>query len=117
MLSKPISLNDLTDVNETMGVWLYIESGSLGDGYINVSGVVPSSTIINLKAGWNMVGYPSLVGRQISDALAGTGYDGVEGYNATAPYRLDPLADTYLMKPGEAYWVHVPADTVWVVDW
>ncbi len=117
MLSKPTSLNDLTDVNESMGIWLYVEAGSLGDGYINVSGVVPSSTAINLKVGWNMVGYPSLVGRQISDALAGTGYDGVEGYNATAAYRLSPLADTYMMKPGEAYWVHVPADTVWVVDW
>ena len=48
---------------------------------------------------------------------AGTGYDAVEGFNASHPYRISPLADTYLMQPGEGYWVHVPADTTWVVDW
>ena len=46
------------------------------------------------------------------------GYDRpVEGYNVSHPYRISPLSDTYMMKPGEAYWIHVPADTVWVVDW
>ena len=57
------------------------------------------------------------VQKSISDALAGTGHDGVEGFNATAPYLLIPLDDSYMMKPGEGYWVHVPADTVWVVNW
>jgi len=65
-----------------------------------------------------MIGYPTLTQMDIATALAGTGYDRpVEGFNATHPYRISPLADTYLMQPGEAYWVHVPADTIWTVDW
>jgi hypothetical protein len=65
-----------------------------------------------------MVGYPTQTPMDIATALAGTGYDlPVEGFNATAPYRISPLADTYLMQPGEGYWVHVPVDTIWTVDW
>jgi hypothetical protein len=71
-----------------------------------------------LFAGWNLVGYPSLTQKTVSDALAGTGYDRpLEGFNATAPYRISQLADTYMMRPGEGYWMHVPVDTVWIVDW
>jgi serine protease AprX len=116
---KPASLNDLDVVNNTMGIWLYIpDVGSLGDGFIKVTGAQPTTTNINLWAGWNLIGYPSLTERNISDALAGTGYDRpVEGFNATAPYRLSPLADTYSMKPSEGYWVHVPVDTIWNVIW
>jgi hypothetical protein len=70
------------------------------------------------RAGWNLVSYPSLTPMDIATALATTGYDlPVEGFNASAPYRISPLVDTYMMQPGEGYWVHVPADTVWVVDW
>ena len=85
---------------------------------LTVNGTRPSSTSIPLYAGWNLVGYPSLVEKSISEALVGTGYDKpVEGYNASAPYRISQLADTYLMKPGEGYWIHVPADTAWIVNW
>ena len=84
---------------------------------LTVTGSIPGSTNILLHSGWNLVGYPSLVEKSISDALAGTGYDRVEGFNATAPYRINQLADSYMMKPGEGYWVHVPADSIWTIDW
>ncbi len=115
---KPPFLNDVFDVNNTMGVWIHITANG-GDGNLTVgSGNYSTSTTVTLYSGWNMVGYPSLTEKSITDALAGTGYDRpVETFNATAPYGISPLADTYMMKPGEGYWVHVPADTVWVVDW
>lgn len=115
---KPESLNDLTSIDETMGLWIHVTSAEpVEGGYLRVNGFEPASTNITLKAGWNLVGYPSITERTIAEALAGTGYDAVEGYNATAPYRIIALNDADKMKPGEGYWVHVPADTVWVVDW
>jgi hypothetical protein len=112
--NRPVSLNDLTDLQNHMGFWINI----IAPTQLQMVGQPPTATTIDLKAGWNLVGYPTLTQRSITDALAGTGYDlPVEGFNASAPYHITPLADTYMMKPGEGYWVHVPADTVWIVDW
>ena len=114
IIGRPDSLNDLNEMNHLRGYWVNItEPGAT----LTVKGDKFGSTLsIPLKAGWNLVGYPSLVEKSISDALTGTGYDRVEGFNATAPYRLSQLADSYLMKPGEGYWIHVPADSTWTVD-
>lgn len=114
---RPPALNDLPPLDNTMGLWVHVTA--LGDGFLTVgSGVVPASTGIQLRAGWNDVGYPSLTSRSITDAFAGTGYDRpVEGFDPGAPYMTAQLADTYMMTAGEAYWVHVPADTVWFVNW
>jgi len=115
---KPPSVNNLPEVNNTMGLWIHITANG-GDGYLSVGPATsPTLTNIPLYSGWNLVGYPSFIQKSITDALIGTGYDmPVEGFNATAPYRLTALLDSYEMKPGEAYWIHVPADTVWIVDW
>lgn len=79
---------------------------------------VPSSTSIQLRAGWNLVGYPTLTTNQtVANAFWGTGVDIVEGYDGAQPYLTRSLPGTYVMKPGEAYWVHVNADTIWAVNW
>jgi hypothetical protein len=116
---KPPALNDLTDVDERMGVWLYVEVGSLGDGFIKVSGLAPASTTIDLKAGWNMVGYPATDDSMydVDDLVADTGATEVMGFNQAMPYHIEVLAGNYVLKRGEAYWVHVNSDTTWVVDW
>jgi parallel beta-helix repeat protein len=112
----PTSLNDLTNIDHKKGAWLYVTA--LGDGYINVSGTIPTSTTIPLYAGWNLVGYPTLnTTTTVANALWGTGADRVEVCDPTAPYRTKEVGPTYVMKPGEGYWIHVPADTVWVVNW
>jgi hypothetical protein len=70
-----------------------------------------------LNAGWNLVGYPTLNGSvTISGALWGTGADMAEGFDSTSPY-IKMLEPSYIMKPGEGYWIHVPSDTVWVINW
>ena len=111
---RPDQLNDLKLLDHKMGFWINITESWVN---LTVMGNELTSTSINLYAGWNLVGYPSLTEKNISDALVGTGYDRVEGFNTTAPYRISQCADSYMMKPGEGYWVHVPADTVWIVDW
>ncbi|MCK5037558.1 MAG: right-handed parallel beta-helix repeat-containing protein, partial [Thermoplasmata archaeon] len=111
---KPQQLNDLLSLDHEMGFWINITEAGASlflEGY-------EVQTTIQLRAGWNLIGYPTLNNNTtIAEALAGTGYTMVEGFNATAPYHVEVLADNYVMKPGEGYWVHVPADTGWVVDW
>ncbi len=116
---KPPALNDLYAVNESMGVWLYVEVGSLGDGFINVSGLAPTTTVINLKAGWNMVGYPATddSAYDVNDLIADTGATDVEGFNPAAQYNIEVLAGGYVLKHGEAYWLNVNSDTTWTINW
>jgi hypothetical protein len=109
----PPVLNDLTDLDNEMGFWLHTTAPCT----LHVDGLLPAFTTQILRAGWNLVGYPTMTPETIANALAGTGYTAVEGFNATAPYHISPLADTYMMQPGEGYWVQVPADTIWLVNW
>jgi hypothetical protein len=108
-------LNHLWELNHTVGIWINITEPGVT---LMVNGT-DVSTSIPLYAGWNLVSYPTLNDTvTVMEALAGTGYDmPAVGYNASEPYRIGPLADTYVMQPGEAYWVHVPFDTVLLVDW
>ena len=108
------STNDLADIDNTMGFWINITEPNVT---LTVSGTIPVSTTIPLYAGWNLVGYPSLTPDTVANALWGTGADRVEVCNLTEPYLIKEVSPTYVMKPGEGYWVHVVADTVWVVDW
>ncbi|MBA3044582.1 MAG: amidase domain-containing protein [Candidatus Thermoplasmatota archaeon] len=104
--------NNLAGIDRTMGVWVHTTSPCT----LNVTGNAPTPTNITLRPGWNLIGYPTLTPRTISEALAGTGYDLVEGFAASSPY-IQVLGGSYVMKPGEGYWVRVPADTVWTIDW
>jgi hypothetical protein len=104
---------DLVSADNTMGLWV----NSVSAGTFITAGQVASTVEIPLYAGWNLVGYPSFTQRSITAALAGTGFDmPLEGFISTTPY-IEQRLNTYLMRPGEGYWVHVPADTVWIVDW
>ncbi|MBI5000696.1 MAG: right-handed parallel beta-helix repeat-containing protein [Euryarchaeota archaeon] len=110
------SLSDLNTVNQTMGAWVYVTA--VGDGFIKVNGTVANTTSIPLRAGWNLVGYPTLnTTTKVSDALWGTSATVVETFDPAAPYRTKVVSPSYLMKPGEGYWICVPSDTVWTVDW
>jgi len=110
------SLNDLAAANRTMGIWIYVIIA--GDGFIEVSGTVPSSTSIPLRAGWNLVGYPTMNNTTtVGDALWGTGATMVETFDAASPYATKAVGSSYVMKPGEGYWIYVPSDTVWTVNW
>jgi parallel beta-helix repeat protein len=110
---RPASLNTLLNLNHKNAFWLHTTEQCR----LTIYGQASTSTAISLYAGWNLVGYPSMNQKSISDALAGTGYDSIEGFSASDPYHTGVLPDSYLMRPGEGYWVHVLADSVWIVDW
>jgi parallel beta-helix repeat protein len=104
---KPPCLNDLWSLNNTMGFWLHATNASLP---LVVHGIPPTSTAIQLKAGWNMVSYPSATGRMVQDALSGLPWD-------TAEDEYGILTPTDLMVAGKGYWIEVLVDCVWVVDY
>jgi hypothetical protein len=106
----------MPNVNNTMGVWLWITANG-GDQVLTLNSYVaiPASTGITLKAGWNLVGYPSMTNRLASTTLPGVA-DRVSVWSATSPYVID-YSDKSLvtMSHGNAYWVRVTADTTWTV--
>lgn len=116
LIYRPASLNDLESMNHLQGYWINItEPGVIltvkGDNF-------GSPLSIPLYAGWNLVGYPTLnTTTTVANVLWGTGADRVEVCDPTDPYRTREVGPMYLMKPGEGYWIHVPADSIWVVNW
>jgi parallel beta-helix repeat protein len=108
------SVNDLANIDNTMGIWVHVTENCT----LAVGGSVPASTNIVLYAGWNLIGYPSLVtGMNVGDAFWGTGADRVEVFDAGSSSLIKTVGPDYLMSPGEGYWVRVPADTVWTLNW
>jgi hypothetical protein len=108
--------NDMPTFNNAMGVWLWITANG-GDQVLTLSSyaAVPASTVINLWTGWNLVGYPSMTNRLASVTLPGVA-DHVGVYSAVSPYVTDYTNKALVtMSNGNAYWVHVTADTTWTV--
>ncbi len=103
------SANDLWNIDHTMGFWIFANVNTI----LTVYGEIPTDTQIILRAGWNLVGYPTLnTTTTLANALFGTGYLSAEGYCPVSPYIM-ALDNSYIMQPGEGYWVYVPADAVW----
>ncbi len=114
------SLNDLTAVNNTMGVWLHVTTAN--DGVISVGGLaytMPTSTAISLKMGWNLIGFPSddttfTVANLIS---AVTTVTIVERYDGGATYLSSAMLTTDTFAQGKAYWVYTTTDGSWTKNW
>jgi serine protease AprX len=113
---RPPSVNDMDVFDNSMGVWLHLTSNG-GDEQLTVgTGNMPAGPVlINLYAGWNLVGYPSATPRLASATLPPEA-DLIAIYDGGQPYLiLDVLPASTPMSEGNAFWVHVTADTVWMV--
>jgi hypothetical protein len=105
---------DLQYLPNTAGFWIEITA----PGTLRIMGDQPTSpVIVPLKAGWNLVGFPSYnTAYTVTMLKAATGATRVEGFQAlSAPYYLEVLPNTYTLAKGEGYWVYVPTDTIWTV--
>jgi len=115
-------LNDLTDISETVGVWIRVDEAV----ELKVSGSLPSSPEIALYEGWNLVGYPWETTLELTEALASIDglYDLVYAYKAWEsddPWKKYNVAaqpwlnDLTEMGPGWGYWIRVSQDCTWSV--
>ena len=113
-----VSTNDLATIDNTRGVWIHLTANA-GDQMLTtgVTGIYSAVAVdINLYAGWNMVSYPSATDRLASTTLPPVIADMVAYYDGGAAYLItDALPTAVTFSEGNAYWVHVTADTVWSV--
>jgi hypothetical protein len=109
---KPNKLNDAIDMNHREGYYIDM----IYADHLVTAGKVESSVDINLKAGWNLVGYPCLTEKLRDDALSSISgkYNKVERFDTSmdSEVRLDP--GDY-MEPGLGYWIHATQDCVWTI--
>jgi hypothetical protein len=111
---KPGYTSSFTHVNQTMGLWIYINTPCT----LVAMGNPQPMTEIQLYTGWNLVGYPSATPRTFTDALAGTYADMVSVYDGTVPEMIRdiPMPSDEMMSRGNGYWVRVTEDCVWTVN-
>jgi hypothetical protein len=109
---KPNYFNDEIEVTHEKGYYIDM----IVPDYLVTAGKVASQTDINLKSGWNLVGFPCLSAQNTSDALSS-----IEGNYNMVEY-FDPIKDKEVrlgsndpMIPGLGYWIHATADCTWVV--
>lgn len=114
---RPEGLQDLIEINESDGIWLYIPNATyLGDGYIRIQGFEPVTTEITLNTGWNLVGYPSSQ-TAIASASLPAYADIVSVFQVASPFIADVFdLSLVTLEPGKGYWIHVSSDCVWNVE-
>jgi hypothetical protein len=117
--------NSLTDLDETIGFWIYMTVGDTLDitGNESIASNIPLST---LAGGWNLVGYPSNTAGGLPDILSthgvGSDFSVVYAYHVADtgdPWKLYdpgyPFSDLTSLTPGWGYWIYVTADHTWDV--
>jgi hypothetical protein len=109
---KPSFMNDEIVMDHKEGYYIKM----LNPDYLVVAGRTPSNTQIPLKTGWNLVGYPCLVNKTVSDALSSIAgkYNMVEYYDPVLDKEVR-LAPTDYMQPGLGYWIHATEDCTLVI--
>jgi hypothetical protein len=122
--SKTSQLNDLTDIDRFMGIWIHCTNPLGTTLYIN--GTAPEIGYVNqitLFTGWNFIGYPSLIERAPDSSGLPVEVDTVMWYNASSGLweRWDPggFPDTLdILKPGQGLWIHYTGATnVWSLEY
>jgi hypothetical protein len=128
-ISKPSNMNDLSDIDKTMAIWILMK----GDDVLPLVGQIPVSptTDIQLKTGWNFVGYPSVTSRVAGNG-SGEAFESISGFvdmvqyydaaDSANPWKeWDPGAlspdDLTDVNSGMGLWIHVTGDCTWSVDW
>ncbi|UCG68065.1 MAG: PKD domain-containing protein, partial [Thermoplasmata archaeon] len=115
-VNKPGHLNDLDQLDNKMGFWIYVTDPSGADLVVN--GDIPSIPHeITLNAGWNLVGLPRTDYITVSEVTSGL----------TEPisiYESNPLGGSHdlknldfddVMNPECGFWIHSPVTQTWTV--
>ena len=110
--------NDLTNMEPGKGYWIMMTSGDT----LPISGTMPESNDIVLKADWNLIGYNSLGSQPVADALSSisSNYTIVWAYDASDTTdhwkKYDPGApfgnDLNIIEPGKGYWIMMTSDDI-----
>jgi parallel beta-helix repeat protein len=116
-ISKPSDLNDLNNVNHTMGLWVHITDPG-GTTLVVFGDVLTSTQDIALYPGWNLVGYPSTTDKirisALNNIFFDTDVDAIWTYNATTQtWKEITASDDF--EVGRGYWIHSKVTKTWIV--
>ena len=115
----PGYVSTLSTLDRTQGVWVKLTNGVS----LPLAGDEPTSTSIPICKGWNLIGYPSLYGRPVPEALSSIAgkytlvytYDGAEDkwlvYKTAAPEQ----STLTIMMPGWGYWIYAIQDGILII--
>jgi hypothetical protein len=111
--------SDLQGLNNTMGFWIHITNPAGVTFFINGTaldaGNIPD---IPLHKGWNLVGYPSLIGYNRTDGMNNLNFGGdvncIQWYNATSK-TWHFMGESDYFRKGMGYWIHATDDMIWNV--
>jgi hypothetical protein len=103
----------LQTINYTIGFWIRM----LVPATLQVNVIIPMVTDIHLKAGWNMVGYPSNISKNITEAFGNLWgrITKVQEFNFTSPYYLREMKINDMMEIGRGYWIYTMENVIWRV--
>jgi hypothetical protein len=115
--AKSTNLNDLNGMNHFNSYYIHITKSG-GTRMICEGGDFWMGQQINLKKGWNMVGYPSLNDKSRTAALNNINYpgevDAIWTYDsATQQWKEMGPSDNFELCNG--YWIHSLVDKTWNV--
>jgi hypothetical protein len=116
---KPPELNDLSEVDHTMGIWIYVTEQGGTKLVVNGTDISINQTI-TIRPGWNLVGYPSRTDRPrdlaLNNVVFGTDVDWV-GYFDAGTYTFVILSGSDNMEVTRGYWIHSARqnDIIWNV--
>ena len=107
----PSYMNSLSSLEDGGAYWINLENST----ELSMSGelVDCESTMINLQAGWNLLGYPLENSQNIETTLSSILNYTLQVKSLTETY--DPSLPSYMnslstLLPGEAYWINVSED-------
>jgi subtilisin family serine protease len=125
----PAYSNTLQNLDQKRGFWIYANFPVI----LTVTGTPHTTTdipVYSASSGWNLVGYPSVVVRDLPGALQdhGVGIDfslvyAYQSNDPADPWKLFDRAtppfsnDLTSMTPGLGYWIKVSADNTWQVNY
>jgi hypothetical protein len=116
-IDKPNHMNDLNEVQNTMGIWIHITDSE--DVLFEIPGAQATQVqTVSLTPGWNLVGYPSISNVNRTDGLNNTLFgphiDKIMWYNATSGKWHDMGENDYFQQ-GKGYWIHSKVEASWKV--
>jgi hypothetical protein len=115
--TKPSQLQDLHDIDHTMGFWIHIIKQE-GSNLIIIGNLFISNQTITLRPGWNLVGYPSHRSHNrtagLNNLAFGPEIDAIQWFDSsTKTWHFLEEGDFFV--PGRGYWIHSKVETTWKV--
>ena len=117
--SWPIFLNTIQQLDLAGSYWVKANAARSG---IQITGAPPTSTVITLTKGWNLIGFPSVAAQDtatvFASVAANNAIERVIGTGKFYTFDDNALFNTLTnLKPGDGYWVKMnEADTLTVTS-